>query len=56
MKSMPYKLVKTDSFQRDLDTTVVIRNYIMIYQVDKDRKTVNILRFFHGKQDYEKLI
>ena len=102
MKSMAYKLVKTDSFQRDLDAVigyienktaaaslldaieqcydgiermplmyeachdphlrelgyrkVVIRNYIMIYQVDKDRETVNILRLFHGRQDYEKLI
>ena len=95
MKSMAYKLVKTDSFQRDLDAAigyivlslenktaaaslldaieqcydgiermplmyeschdprlrelgyrrVVIRNYIMIYQVDKDSETVNILRF-----------
>ena len=106
VKSMAYKLVKTDSFQRDLDTAigyiilslgnktaadsllkdieqcydgmermplmyeachdprlrelgyrkVVIRNYIMIYQVEKDRETINILRFFHGRQDYEKLI
>ena len=106
VKSMAYKLVKTDSFQRDLDATIgyialslenktaaaslldaieqcydeiermplmyeachdphlrelgyrkaVIRNYIMIYQVDKDSETVNILRFFHGRQDYEKLI
>lgn len=106
MKSMAYKLVKTDSFQRDLDAVigyivlslenkaaaaslldaieqcydgiermplmyeacydphlrelgyrkVVIRNYIMIYQVDKDREIVNILRLFHGRQDYEKLI
>ena len=104
--SMAYKLVKTDSFQRDLDAAigyialslenkiaaaslldaieqcydgiermplmyeachdprlrelgyrkVVIRNYIMVYQVDKDSETVNILRFFHGRQDYEKLI
>ena len=103
---MAYKLVKTDSFQRDLDAAigyialslenkiaaaslldaieqcydgmermplmyeachdprlrelgyqkVVIRNYIMVYQVDKDSETVNILRFFHGRQDYEKLI
>ena len=106
MISMAYKLVKTDSFQRDLDAAigyialslenkiaaaslldaieqcydgiermplmyeachdprlrelgyrkVVIRNYIMVYQVDKDSETVNILRFFHGRQDYEKLI
>ncbi len=33
-----------------------IRNYIMVYKVDEERKTVNILRLFHGRQDYEKLI
>ena len=34
----------------------VIKNYVMVYKVDEDEKTVNILRFFHGRQDYEKLI
>lgn len=104
VKSMTYKLVKTDSFQHDLDAVigyivmvlenraaaaalldaieqsfdglermplmyeachdphlrelgyrkVVIHNYIMVYQVDGDR--VNLLRLFHGRQDYEKLL
>ena len=103
---MAYKLVKTDSFQRDLDATIgyialslenktaaaslldaieqcydeiermplmygfcddphlrdlkyhkaVIKNYIMVYTVNEAQKTVNILRFFHSRQDYEKLI
>ena len=103
---MAYKLIKTDSYQRDLDGAVgyivlslvnktaavslldavekiyddlermplmyslcndphlrnlkyhkvVIKNYVMVYKVDEDEKTVNILRFFHGRQDYEKLI
>ena len=33
-----------------------IRNYIMIYKVHESTKTVSIMRFFHGRQDYEKLI
>lgn len=34
----------------------VIHNYIMVYRVDEQSKTVNILRLFHGRQDYLKLI
>jgi len=34
----------------------VIKNYVMVYKVDENAKTVNILRFFYGRQDYEKLI
>ena len=34
----------------------IIRNYIMIYNVSEPTKTVSVMRFFHGRQDYEKLI
>lgn len=34
----------------------VIKNYIIVYKVDEAAKTVHILRFFHGRRDYEKLI
>ena len=103
---MAYKIVKTDSYQRDLDGAIgyivlslvnktaaisllgaiekiyddlermplmygfcddphlrdlkyhkaVIKNYIMVYTVDEDAKVVTVLPFFHGRQDYEKLI
>ena len=33
-----------------------IKNYIMIYKVNEPLKTIFIMRFFHGRQDYEKLI
>ena len=33
-----------------------IKNYIMIYKVSEPEKTVFIMRFFHGRQDYEKLL
>ncbi|MCC8078835.1 MAG: hypothetical protein LIO57_02075 [Oscillospiraceae bacterium] len=29
---------------------------MLVYKVDEAKKTVNILRLFHGRQDYEKLI
>jgi len=34
----------------------IIKNYIMVYEVDEQDKTVTVLRFFHGKRDYEKMI
>ena len=34
----------------------IIRNYIMIYKVSEPTRTVSVMRFFHGRQDYEKLI
>ena len=33
-----------------------IHNYVMVYKVDEAAKQVMILRLFHGKQDYAKLI
>ena len=105
-KNMAYKLIKTDSFQRDLNAVVayialslenkvaatslldaveksydgiermplmyeacrdphlkelgyrraVIQNYIMLYKVDSEAETVYVMRLFHGRQDYEKMI
>ena len=34
----------------------IIKNYIMVYKVEEAARTVTILRFFYGRQDYEKLI
>lgn len=33
-----------------------IKNYLLIYKIDADSKTVSILRFFYGAQDYINLI
>lgn len=33
-----------------------VKNYLMIYKVNEPTKTVSIMRFFHGRQDYEKLL
>lgn len=34
----------------------VIKNYLLIYKVDEAEKTVYILRFFYGRQNYVELI
>ena len=34
----------------------VIKNYVMVYKVDEAAKAVIVLRFFYGRQNYEKLI
>lgn len=34
----------------------VIKNYIMVYRCREQEKSVEILRFFYGRQDYEKLL
>ena len=46
-----------DSYLKELGyRKAVIRNYIMVYKVDKDAKAVYVMRLFHGRRDYEKLI
>ena len=33
-----------------------IKNYLVVYKIEEESKTVIILRFFYGAQDYVKLI
>ena len=35
---------------------IVIKNYVLVYKLDEASKTVNVLRFFYGAQDYVKSI
>ena len=34
----------------------VLKNYVLIYRVDEEAKEVLVTRFFHGRQNYEKLL
>lgn len=46
-----------DTYLKELGyRKAVIDNYIMVHRVDMKTETVNILRLFHGKQHYVKLI
>ncbi len=67
---MAYKIVETQRAAQDLDHILCraarlrrlgyrkagIKNYIMIYKVREVDRSVQVLRFFHGKQAYERLI
>lgn len=33
----------------------VIKNYVLVYKISEESKTVSIMRFFYGAQDYTKL-
>lgn len=35
---------------------VVIKNYVMLYRVDEQAKTVYVMHFFYGARQYEKLV
>jgi plasmid stabilization system protein ParE len=35
---------------------IVIMNYILLYLVDEENKTVHIARLFYGKRDYAKYL
>lgn len=34
----------------------LVKNYVLIFKVDEDGKTVYLLRLFHASQDYAKLL
>lgn len=33
---------------------IVVKNYIAVFYINEQNKTVNMLRLFHGRQDYLK--
>ena len=49
-----YKVDVSDRAEEDLDR--VIKNYIMIYKVYEDKKTVIAYGFFYGGRDYVTLM
>ena len=58
LEKMPlmYELCRDSQLRALAYHKAVIKNYIMVYKVDEAAKNVHILRFFYGRQDYEKLI
>jgi len=58
LKSNPfmYEYCRDKYFEEKGYRKVVIKNYLLIYRIDDSIKTVFISRFFHGAQNYEKLI
>jgi len=35
---------------------IIIKNYLMFFTVDKNKKTVNIIRFLYGRRDWKNIL
>lgn len=58
LKSNPmiYEKCHDKRLEKDGYRKAVIKNYVLVYKVNKASETVSIMRFFYGAQDYLKLI
>lgn len=51
-----YEISRLKRLSRQGYRRVVVKNYLLLYLVDSDQKTVNIIRVVYGRQDYENFI
>lgn len=58
LKSSPMMYTKCQDkrLEKEGYRKVLIKNYVLVYKINEASKTVNILRFSYGVQDYVKLI
>ncbi len=58
LKHNPYMYVKcqNERLEKESYRKIPIKNYLLVYKIVEEDKTVNILRFFYGAQDYLELI
>ena len=58
LKSNPwmYEKCQNKHLQKEGYRRAPINNYLLVYKIDEEFKTVSILRFFYGAQDYINLI
>ena len=58
LKHNPYMYAKCQNMRLEKEgyRKIPIKNYLLIYKIVEEYKTINILRFFYGAQDYLKLI
>lgn len=51
-----YQLCDHKDFSEKGYRKAVIKNYVLIYRIDEDKKTVFILHILYGRQDYYSFI
>ena len=52
-KNMPYMYPECNEPLKSLGyRKIVVKNYILIYEVDDEKKNINLLRIFYGRSDY----
>ena len=58
LKSNPLMYAKCQDVRLESEgyRKAVIKNYLLVYKVTESNKTVSVLRFFYGAQDYLNLI
>ena len=58
LKSTPmmYERCQDRRLGEDGYRKAVIKNYVLVYKISEESKTVSIMRFFYSAQDYTKLI
>ena len=58
LEQMPYlyEQCRDPRFSSKGYRKAVIKHYLLIYRVDEAQKTVYLLRFFYGRQNYETLL
>ena len=58
IKKTPYtRPLVHDGFLASLGVRLIkIKNYVLYYSVDEERKNINDIRFFYNKQDWIKLL
>lgn len=58
LKKNPFMYAKCQDkrLEKEGYRKISIKNYVLVYKINENVKTVNILRFFYGAQDYMKLI
>ncbi len=53
---MMYAKCQDKRLEKEGYRKTLIKNYVLVHKINEASKTVNILRFFYGSQDYVKLI
>ena len=58
LKHNPYMYAKCQNIRLKKEgyRKIPIKNYLLVYKIVEEDKTVNILRLFYGAQDYLELI
>ncbi len=53
LKNMPHMYPECSDPLKSLGyRKIIVKNYILIYEVDDEKKNVNLLRIFYGRSDY----
>lgn len=57
LKNMPYMYPECNEPLKSLGyRKIVVKNYILIYEVDDEKKNINLLRIFYGRSDYMRFL